>query len=82
MENDLVAVQKSGQPQPRLCAVNPERGVIPLCIRQNDVETDLFADPREYADKFWEDLSDENVTCRFGEGFYGQRPVPSLGKIN
>jgi hypothetical protein len=79
LENDLVAILRTGTDNPRLCAVNPYGGVVPLCVKADDVETDLFADPRLFFDKFWEDPSDENVVGTFGEGFYGQRPVPSLG---
>jgi len=80
LENDLVAVQRDEQKPPRLCAVKPDGSVAPLCQREDDVETDLFADPRDFADSFWEEgVADENVAGTYGEGFYGQRPVPSLG---
>lgn len=93
LENDLVAVQapeknkkgvtKTAPSPPRLCAVKPDGSVTPLCQRQDDVETDLFWDPREFDVVFWQsdDLTDENVvnSTVFGEGYYGQRPVPSLG---
>jgi hypothetical protein len=66
--------------RPRLCAVILDGGVVPLCTRLDDVETDLFADPRQYADDFWtEGVTDDDVVHTYGEGFYGQRPVPSLG---
>ena len=81
LENDLVAVRQASQ-QARLCAVRYDGTVAPLCIRSDDVETDLFVDPREYAAKFWTseiDLTDDCITGTYGEGFYGQRPVPSLG---
>lgn len=97
MENDLVAVQvpetrrkgtasslSQAPMPPRLCAVKPDGSVAPLCQRQDDVETDLFWDPREFDVVFWqsEDLTDASVAFNgtvFGEGYYGQRPVPSLG---
>ena len=99
LENDLVAVQvpenfkkmptASSSSRPRLCAVKPDGSVAPLCQRQDDVETDLFCDPREFDVSFWQsdvDLTDANIvafnngtTTVFGEGYYGQRPVPSLG---
>lgn len=79
LENDLVAISFNKDESPRLCAVKPDGGVAPLCIREDDVETDLFADPREYANYFWDNVTEEEVTGDFGEGFYGQRPVPSLG---
>jgi len=87
MENDLVAIQASPNKPPRLCAVRPDKedGVVPLCVRADDVETDLFADPREFnkndSKKWTTDVSDEQVAYRYGEGFYGQRPVPSLGMV-
>jgi hypothetical protein len=79
LESDLVAVRKSPDGTPRLCAVKPDGTVAPLCQRHDDVETDLFCDPREFSERFWENLTDEAVSGRYGEGFYGQRPVPSLG---
>jgi len=79
-ENDLIALQRlSGDSAPRLCAVGREGNVIPLCLREHDVETDLFADPREYSETIWSDPDDDQVTKVYGEAFYGQRPVPSLG---
>ena len=64
----------------RLCVVRDDGSVVPLCTRQDDVETDLFADPRQYRNQFWQQgVTDELVRGTYGEGFYGQRPVPSLG---
>lgn len=40
------------------------------------METDLFLDPREGS---FSDLDDKEVTKYYGVGYYGQRPVPSLG---
>lgn len=79
-DGDLVAISKDGS-VPRLCAVSGRDGsVVPLCIHADDVETDLFVDPREFSQVFWQkDVTDADVTATFGEGFYGQRPVPSLG---
>lgn len=93
LENDLVAIARPSHDNngrdsttstspPRLCAVKPDGSVAPLCRKEDDVETDLFVDPREYAATFWtDDVSDEHVVggTVYGEGFYGQRPVPSLG---
>eukprot|EP00980_Cylindrotheca_fusiformis_P013767 scaffold3556_cov190-Cylindrotheca_fusiformis.AAC.2 len=83
-ENDLVAVMPvSKSDSPRLCVVRPDNTVLPLCQHEDDVETDLFVDPRFYNNdennKHWEQTSDEAVKGRYGEGWYGQRPVPSLG---
>ena len=79
LENDLVAVQKDGNSSPRFCVVRPDLTVSPLCQHEDDVETDLFIDPRCYEDTFWEEASDDHVRGTYGEGWYGQRPVPSLG---
>lgn len=78
LENDLVAVKLPDSETPRLCAVKPWGIVDPLCQHEDDVETDLFVDPRKPI-KFYEDLTDDAITGIYGEGFYGQRPVPSLG---
>jgi hypothetical protein len=88
LEGDLVAVKRQSpngdedddKNRPRLCVVVSDGGVVPLCTRLDDVETDLFADPRQYADNFWtQGVTDDNVVQTYGEGYYGQRPVPSLG---
>jgi hypothetical protein len=88
MENDLIAVTCSSNNTSiaRLCVVAQDGIVIPLCLHEDDVETDLFIDPRECYDnkktKFWSSRVDDDVYRDgkvYGEGFYGQRPVPSLG---
>lgn len=87
LENDLVAItisnteEDSDAPAPakRLCAVNPDGGVYPLCIHEDDVETDLFIDPRVSSQAWTDAVVDGNVVGEYGEGWYGQRPVPSLG---
>lgn len=54
LENDLVAVQKpDGVSSPRLCVVRPDNTVAPLCRHEDDVETDLYLDPRCDPDTFW-----------------------------
>jgi len=78
MENDLVAVHPPADSKPRLCVVRPYGTVLPLCRHEDDVETDLFSDPRSPI-SFWSELTDEDVKGTYGEGWYGQRPVPSLG---
>ena len=79
LENDLVAIAVDDR-QPRLCAVRYDGTVAPLCLRGDDVETDAFVDPREYTSTFWtNEVTDECVKGTYGEGFFGQRPVPSLG---
>jgi hypothetical protein len=86
LENDLLAIYTTSSTssleeknKPRLCVVRPDGTVYPLCRREDDVETDLFVDPREYANRYWSEVTDEQVTGTYGEGWYGQRPVPSLG---
>ena len=88
-ENDLVAIQippngdddsdNDAKNLPRLCVVRPDGGVYPLCYHEDDVETDLFVDPRVSSQAWTEDVTDDDVTSTYGEGWYGQRPVPSLG---
>ena len=80
LENDLVAVSENDSSDcSRLCVVRPDNTVVPLCQHEDDVETDLFIDPRCYDESYWENVDDENVVGTYGEGWYGQRPVPSLG---
>jgi hypothetical protein len=80
LENDLVAVQKpDGVSPPRLCVVRPDNTVAPLCRHGDDVETDLYLDPRCDPDPFWGEADDQAIQGTYGEGWYGQRPVPSLG---
>lgn len=78
MENDLVAVKLPGSDTSRLCAVKQYGAVDPLCRHEDNVETDLFVDPRNPS-IFYQDLTDDDVVGSYGEGFYGQRPLPSLG---
>lgn len=81
LEDDLVAVQLSSKDdaRPRLCVVRPDATVSPLCQHEDDVETDLFLDPRCESDPLWGEATDDSVRGTYGEGWYGQRPVPSLG---
>ena len=89
LENDLVAIdigisnnskeEGTMMTKSRLCVVRTDGSVYPLCRRQDDVETDLLADPREYANQRWNHVTDDQVLGTYGEGWYGQRPVPSLG---
>jgi hypothetical protein len=80
LENDLVAIRKGETTAPRLCVVRPDATVAPLCVHEDDNETDLYIDPRCYEETFWEqEAKDEHVQGKYGEGWYGQRPVPSLG---
>jgi len=99
LENDLIGVRKkktgeegggggdgiaSTTRTARLCVVRPDQTVVPLCVHEDDVETDLWIDPREMQVEercnFWTlEVTDDDVTHTYGEGWYGQRPVPSLG---
>lgn len=73
----------------RLCVVRNGRCVYPLIRHEDDSETDLFLDPRHVDLSIalgeistWSDvglgvsIGEENY---YGMGYYGQRPVPSLG---
>ena len=88
----------------RLCVIRNQRCVFPLVRHEDDVETDLFLDPR-YVEKsirlsdvaHWsesklrrestvqEEIDGSQQTIEemgvsyYGVGWYGQRPVPSLG---
>lgn len=87
LEGDLVAVRIEPAPsseggsdanRPRLCVVRPDGDVHALCTREGDVETDLFIDPR--VDPTGQDgVVDGDIAGTYGEGWLGQRPVPSLG---
>ncbi|KAG7349018.1 hypothetical protein IV203_011615 [Nitzschia inconspicua] len=91
LENDLVSVRVPSRllvSNPtisqkddgrRFCVVRPDATVVPLCRHEDDVETDLFIDPRTLNDKFWQDITDDLIDKTYGEGWYGQRPVPFLG---
>jgi hypothetical protein len=81
LENDLLAIRLSSDSDApsRLCAVKSDGTVSPLCQREDDVETDLFVDHREFSNKAWQAITDDQVTGTYGEGWYGQRPIPSLG---
>lgn len=79
LESDLVGVKVPDTEECILCVVRPDQGVYPLCQHEDDVETDLFIDPRRSSQAWTNDLIDSDVTKTYGEGFYGQRPVPSLG---
>jgi hypothetical protein len=62
----------------------PDSTVAPLCRHEDDVETDLFLDPRCDKEEFWSSsaadaVTDDAIRGTYGEGWYGQRPVPSLG---
>ena len=80
LENDIRSVQlNNGNDEYEeiiICVVRPDGGVHPLCLHEDDVETDLFVDPNRTN---MEDVNDSDVIKNYGEGWYGQRPVPSLG---
>jgi hypothetical protein len=83
-DDDLVAlpVGESIENAPlRLCVIRNQQFVFPLVRHEDDVETDLFLDPKHASSnvnlqEF--QLGDEELLY-YGVGFYGQRPVPSLG---
>lgn len=85
-ENDLVAIEfreaeSSTKSYSRLCVVRPDGTVSPLCQHEDDVATDLHLDPRFDDDSKLAKPDDKGIivlNC-YGEGWYGQRPIPSLG---
>lgn len=83
LENDLVSIKVDGKMDvPRLCVVTVDGTIAPLCSHEDDVETDLFIDPRRDDGIDWDnDFSQirTGIKGTYGEGWYGQRPVPSLG---
>ena len=65
---------------PILCVVHPDSGIHPLCTHEDDNETDLFIHPKlAYLPWTDEEIQDEDIIELYGEGWYGQRVVPSLG---
>lgn len=83
--------------QLRLCVIRNQDYVFPLLQHEDDVETDLYLDPRylekeiRYSDvvNWFSVCSNANGVISgtkvldqqyyYGVGWYGQRPVPSLG---
>jgi hypothetical protein len=61
----------------RFCVVHRDATVVPLCRHEDDVETELFIDPRMLRDEYWQEVTDDAIGKTYGEGWYGQRPVPS-----
>jgi len=79
LENDLLGIRRIPEEEsPRLCVVKVDGTIQPLCMREDNAETDLFLDPREPSFDA-NDADGMEITGTYGEGFYGQRPVPSLG---
>jgi hypothetical protein len=76
MENDLVAIQQStvvdnnnndnNKQISRLCVITSTNGVILLCRWQDDVDTDLFADPHiAFTDPFCIDSSEGGIRRQY-----------------
>ena len=86
-ENDILSIRRKDDDidtAPRLCVMKISDGstlrAYPLCFREDNLETDLFLDPREECfDTDGKDCGNLEVIKFYGGGFYGQRPVPSLG---
>ena len=88
-DDDLVALpivtpgtSSENPPSLRLCVVRNQQMVFPLVRHQDDVETDLFIDPKHANSNI--SLQDVQLGHTkqlpyYGVGWYGQRPVPSLG---
>lgn len=91
LENDLVSIRIPEKLKSELdsldddfssilCVVRPDGGIHPLCIHEDDNENDLFVHPKlAYLPWTDEEISDDEVQSIYGEGWYGQRVVPSLG---
>ena len=85
--------------QLRLCVMRNQQYIYPLIRHEDDVETDLFLDPRSMDNEislqdilqWWNGINGSSVSSNsneeatisqlqyYGVGWYGQRPVPSLG---
>ena len=75
----------------RLCVIRNQQYIYPLIRHEDDVETDLFLDPRFIEKQIslqdilhWWNANNSNNEVKselqyYGVGWYGQRPVPSLG---
>jgi hypothetical protein len=77
----------------RLCVIRNQQYIYPLIRHEDDVETDLFLDPRCMDSEislhdilqWWNSINSNeeeegiNEVHYYGVGWYGQRPVPSLG---
>ena len=75
----------------RLCVIRNQQYIYPLIRHEDDVETDLFLDPRCMDSEislhdilqWWNSNEEEEAVINkvqyYGVGWYGQRPVPSLG---
>lgn len=81
-ENDLVSVHVNSDAgeevnrSPRLYVVTADTTISPLCTHEDDNPTDLHIDPRSEDGL---EIDDESVVKCYGEGWYSQRVVPSLG---
>lgn len=73
-ENDLVTIMRDEKQV--LYVVRPDTTLSPLCTHEDDNETDLYVYPR--AEDYVEVEEEDIVKC-YGEGWYSQRVVPSLG---
>jgi len=87
-DDDLVAlpIESSEKPnddkplQLRLCVIRNQQFAFPLVRHEDDVDTDLFLDPKHTESNIYlKDLELDEKVPYYGVGWYGQRPVPSLG---
>ena len=69
-----MSVQMNGTP--KLFVVRPDATISPVCTHEDDNPTDLFVDPRS---EDGIEIEDDDVIKCYGEGWYSQRVVPSLG---
>ena len=75
LENDLVSVELPNE-SARLFVVRPDATISPLCTHEDDNPMDVYIDPR-ITDRI--EIEDDDVIKCYGEGYYSQRVVPSLG---
>jgi len=73
-ENDLVSVQMDESI--KLYVVRSDSTITPVCTHADDNPTDFYIDPRS---RDGLNIDDDRVIKYYGEGWYSQRVVPSLG---
>jgi hypothetical protein len=72
----MVTIQTEDPQGTKLFVVTPDGTLSPLCTHEDDNPTDLYVDPRSQDNV---DANDSDIIKCYGEGWYSQRVVPSLG---